>query len=114
MRRRITCRLIAAMPQDRPLNRVLARHCDQCPTCRETVRRSSGVAQGLQDLGSETLPAPEGMASTVMTRLGRQDGSDPRRPIVRRLAVRYSTAGLVGLATLAALAARLLARRRRS
>lgn len=113
MRRGITCRLIAAMPPDRPLNRVLARHCDQCPTCRETLRRSSGVARGLQDLGSETLPAPEGMAAVVMTRLGHQDGSDPRRPLVKRLAIRYSATGIVGLATVAALAARLVSRRRK-
>lgn len=111
--RGITCRLIAAMPPDRPLNRVLARHVDQCPTCRETVRRSSGMARGLHDLGDETLPAPEDMASTVMTRLGTQDGSDPRRPLVRRVVMRYSAAGLVGAATVTALVARLISRRKR-
>lgn len=113
MRRGITCRLIAATPPDRPLNRVLARHLDGCPVCRETTRRTSGLARGLHDLGGETLSAPEGLASTVMTRLGHQDGSDPRRPLVTRLAVRYSAAGIVGLATVTALLARLLSRRRR-
>jgi hypothetical protein len=113
MKRGITCRLIAAMPPDRPLNRVLARHRDQCSICREAAVHSTGVARVLQDLGDETIPAPEGMAATVMTRLGHQDGSDPRRPMVRRIAIRYSAAGLVGLATVTALLARLLSRRRR-
>jgi predicted anti-sigma-YlaC factor YlaD len=112
-RNRVTCRLIAAMPPDRPLNRVLARHVAQCETCRETERRSTGLARDLHELGDETIAAPEEMATAVMTRLGPQDGSDPRRQIVRRLVMRYSAAGLVGLATVTALAARLLSRRRR-
>lgn len=112
-RMRVTCRLIAAMPPDRPLNRVLSRHRDGCDVCRETLRRSSGMTRGLHDLGGETIAAPEEMATAVMTRLGPQDGSDPRRPIMRRLVMRYSVTGLVGAATVAALFARLLSRRRR-
>jgi hypothetical protein len=111
--RGITCRLIAAMPADRRLNRVLARHRDQCTACQEALRTSTSIVEVLSDLGGETLTAPEGMTPAVMTRLGSQDGSDPRRPLVRRLVMRYSATGIVAVATVTALAARLLSRRRR-
>lgn len=111
--RGITCRVIAAMPPDAELNRVLARHRDQCPRCRAATALSGGVSRELQSLGLETVAAPEGMTATIMTRLGSQDGSDPRRPLVARLAIRWSAAGLIGLATVAAVGARIFSRRKR-
>lgn len=111
--RRLPCRVIAAMPPDRPLNRVLERHRAGCDRCRGLERASKGMAQRLSDLGGETLPAPEGFATRVMSYIGEQDGADPRRPLVKRAAARYSAAGLIGIATIVALVARLLSRRRR-
>ena len=53
------------------------------------------------------------MATGVMTGLGHQDGANPRREVIRRLIVRYTTAAVVVLATITALVASLVARRRR-
>lgn len=64
-------------------------------------------------MGEETVPAPEGLASGVMIRLGPQDGSDPRRPLVVRLIVRWAAAALVAVATLVALVTGLWTRLRR-
>jgi len=111
--RRIPCRVIAAMPSDRPLNHVLERHRASCDRCRQLERSTAGMARRLNDLGAETLPAPDGLAARVMSYIGEQDGSDPRRPLVTRAVARYSAVGLIGLATLIALVARLLSRRRR-
>jgi len=58
--------------------------------------------------------APEGLASTVITRLGPQDGSDPRRPIVIQVVVRWAATALVLLATAVAVGAAVAARMRRS
>jgi hypothetical protein len=111
--RRIPCRVIAAMPPDRPLNRILERHRAGCERCQQASRSTAGMARQLGDMGTETISAPEGFATRVMTYIGEQDGSDPRRPLVKRAAARYSAAGLIGLATIVALVARLLSRRRR-
>lgn len=111
--RRIPCRVIAAMPPDRPLNRVLERHRAGCDRCRQLERSTAGMARQLTDLRAETLPAPAGFATRVMSYIGEQDGSDPRRPLVTRAVARYSAVGLIGLATIVALVARLLSRRRR-
>jgi len=107
----VICRLVSMVPSDMPLNRVLEAHRDQCLRCQADVARSSGVARELSSLGGATLRAPEGLASVVMSRLPAQDGSDPRRPLVVRLAVRYSVAAVIGVATVAALIARTLSRR---
>lgn len=109
----ITCRLVSMIPSDMPLNRVLQAHRDQCLTCQADVARSTGVSRELSTLGGETLRAPEGLATTVMSRLGDQDGSDPRGPLVVRLAVKYSAVAVIGLATVAAVIAGALSRRSR-
>lgn len=109
----LTCRLIAAIPDDMPLNRVLARHRDHCLRCQADDARTSGVSRELSTLGGETLRAPAGLATTVMTRLGAQDGADPRRPVVQRVAMRWATTALVVLASGVAIAAGIIARTRR-
>lgn len=109
----LTCRLIAVLPGDVPLNRVLARHRDRCLRCQSVDARTSGVARELSTLSGETLRAPDGLATTVMTRLGSQDGADPRRVLVIRVAVRWSATALVLLATAAAIAASIVSRMRR-
>ncbi|OFW62241.1 MAG: hypothetical protein A2135_01000 [Actinobacteria bacterium RBG_16_67_15] len=108
----LTCRLIAALPNDMPLNRVLRRHRDRCLRCQADDARVVGVTRRLSTLGGEVVPAPEGLASHVITRLGPQDGSDPRRPIVTRVIVRWAATGLVLLATAVAVGAALAARMR--
>lgn len=109
----ITCRLVSMIPPDMPLNRVLQAHRDQCLTCQADVARSTGVSRELSTLGGETLRAPEGLATTVMSQLGDQDGSDPRRPLVVRLAIKYSAVAVIGLATFAAVIAGIVSRRSR-
>lgn len=109
----VTCRLISMIPPDLPLNRVLQRHREHCLRCLADEARSSGVSRELSHLGTETLAAPEALTPTVMTRLGPQDGADPRRPLVRRLVVRYSAAGLAAVATVTALMARIFFRKSR-
>lgn len=108
----LTCRLIAAIPDDMPLNRVLARHRDHCLRCQADDARISGVSRELSTLGGETLRAPAGLATTVMTRLGAQDGADPRRPVAQRVAMRWATAAVIVLATAAAVAAGIISRAR--
>ena len=109
----ITCRLVSMIPPDMPLNRVLQAHRDQCSNCRTDVVRSTGVSRDLSTLGTETLRAPEGLATTVMSRLGEQDGTDPRQTLVVRLAVKYSAVAVIGLVTVAALIAGVISRRTR-
>ena len=109
----LTCRLIAAIPDDMPLNRVLSRHRDRCLRCQADDARVTGVSRQLSTLGDEVVPAPAGLASTVITRLGPQDGADPRRPIVMQFVVRWAAAALVLLATAVAVGAALASRMRR-
>ncbi len=110
----LTCRLIAAIPEDIPLNRVLRRHREHCLRCQADDAKTTGVSRNLSSLETETLKAPEGLATDVMIRLGQQDGSDPRRPLVVRLAVKWATTGVVVLASAVALAAGIVSRLRRS
>lgn len=110
----LACRLIATIPDGVPLNRVLARHRDHCLRCQAEGARTTGVTRELSTLGDETLHAPDGLATTVMTRLGLQDGADPRRPVVVRVAVRWGATALVMIATAAAIAAGIVARTRRA
>jgi hypothetical protein len=110
----LTCRLIAAIPGDMPLNRVLSRHRDRCLRCQADDARVSGVTRQLSTLGGEVVKAPEGLASTVMTSLGPQDGADPRRPILIRVVVRWAATVLVLLATAVAVGAAVASRMRRS
>lgn len=107
----LICRLVARIPPDTPLNRVLEAHREQCLRCQGDVVRSTGMSRDLSSIGDETLVAPEGLATTVMSRLPAQDGSDPRRPMVVRIAVRYSVAAAIAVATAAGLIARALSRR---
>ncbi len=109
----LTCRLISFLPEATPLNRVLRRHREHCLRCQVDDARIVGVSRRLSHLGDELVPAPQGLASAVITRLGPQDGSDPRRPIVIRVAIRWGAAVLVGLATAAAVGAALAVRLRR-
>ena len=111
--RGITCRLIESLPADRPLTPLLAKHRAGCRRCKSRDQRTTGVVRELHDLSSETIQAPDGMATGVMTGLGHQDGANPRREVIRRLIVRYTTAAVVVLATITALVASLVARRRR-
>ncbi|MEK7251909.1 MAG: hypothetical protein AAB198_01460 [Actinomycetota bacterium] len=101
----LTCRLIAAIPDGTPLNRVLSKHRDRCLRCQADDARVNGVTRQLSTLGDEVVVAPAGLASTVMTRLGPQDGADPRRPIVVRVIVRWAATALVLLATAVAVGA---------
>jgi hypothetical protein len=109
----LTCRLIAALPADTRLNRVLRRHRERCLRCQADDARTVGVSRRLSTLGGEVMSAPAGLASDVMTRLGPQDGSDPRRPIVVQVIVRWAATALVLLATAVAVGAALAARMRR-
>ena len=109
----VICRLVEMVPSDMPLNRVLEAHREQCLRCQADAARSTGVSRELLSMGGETMRAPDGLATTVMSRLPAQDGSDPRRPLVVRIAVRYSVAAMIGVATVAALIARALSRRPR-
>ena len=109
----LTCRLIASLPEGAPLNRVLRRHKEHCLRCQAADARTVGVSRRLSTLGGEVVPAPDGLATSVMTRLGPQDGADPRRPIVVRVAVRWAAAALVLLASVAAVAAAFTTRIRR-
>lgn len=109
----LTCRMISALPPDAPLTGVLRRHRSSCPRCRTEAVESSGLAQELAGMGEETVSAPEGLASGVMIRLGAQDGADPRRPLLVRVALRWGAVGLVAVATLVALIAGLWSRLRR-
>ena len=110
----VICRLISVIPSDTKLPKALESHRETCLRCQADVARSSGMTRELSSMHGETLRAPDGFATTVMSRLPAQDGSDPRRPLVVRLAVRYSVALLVGVATVAAVIARVLTRRPRS
>ena len=107
----VICRLVEMIPAEMPLNRVLEAHRAQCLRCQADAARSTGVSRELSTMSAETMRAPDGFATVVMSRLPAQDGSDPRRPLVVRLAVRYSVAALIGVATVAALIARALSRR---
>ena len=109
----LTCRLIAALPPDARLNRVLRRHRDHCLRCQADDARTIGVSRQLSTLGDQVVKAPEGLATDVMTRLGPQDGADPRRPIVMRFIVRWAAAALVVVATTVAVGAALASRMRR-
>ena len=109
----VICRLVEMVPSDMPLNRVLEAHREQCLRCQADVARSTGVSRELLSMGDETMRAPDGLATTVMSRLPAQDGANPRRPMVVRIAVRYSVAAAIGVATVAALIARALSRRPR-
>lgn len=106
----ITCRLIAAIPDDMPLNRVLNRHRDRCLRCQADDARVTGVSRQLSTLGEEVVRAPEGLASDVITRLGPQDGADPRRPIVTQVVLRWAATALVLVATAVAVGAAIAAR----
>ena len=110
----LTCRLIAAIPNDMPLNRVLSRHRDRCLRCQADDARVTGVSRQLSTLGDEVVRAPAGLASTVITRLGPQDGADPRRPIVMQVMLRWAATALVVLATAVAVGAALATRMRRT
>jgi hypothetical protein len=110
----LTCRLIAAIPDGMPLNRVLRRHRDRCLRCQADDARVTGVSRQLSTLGEEVVKAPEGLASDVITRLGPQDGSDPRRPIVIQVVLRWAATALVLLATAVAVGAAVAARMRRT
>jgi hypothetical protein len=110
----LTCRLIAAIPNDMPLNRVLSRHRDRCLRCQADDARVTGVSRQLSTLGDEVVKAPAGLASTVITRLGPQDGADPRRPIVMQVMLRWAATALVVLATAVAVGAALATRMRRT
>ncbi|MBI5158310.1 MAG: hypothetical protein HZA58_09940 [Acidimicrobiia bacterium] len=110
----LTCRLIAAIPDGMPLNRVLRRHRDRCLRCQADDARVTGVSRQLSTLGEEVVKAPEGLASHVITRLGPQDGADPRRPIVIRVVLRWAATALVLLATAVAVGAAVAARMRRT
>lgn len=101
----LTCRLIAAIPDEMPLNKVLRRHRDRCLRCQADDVRGSGVSRQLSTLGEEMVKAPEGLASDVITRLGPQDGADPRRPIVTQVVLRWAATALVLLATAVAVGA---------
>lgn len=109
----LTCRLIDAIPDEMPLNRVLRRHRDRCLRCQANDVRVSGVSRQLSTLGEEVVRAPEGLASDVITRLGPQDGADPRRPIVTQVVLRWAATALVLLATAVAVGAAVAARMRR-
>jgi hypothetical protein len=109
----LTCRLIEALPESTPLNRVLRRHKEHCLRCQAADARTVGVTRKLSHLGGEVIAAPDGLATTVMTRLGPQDGSDPRRRIVVRVVMRWAATALVLLASAAAIAAALTVRLRR-
>lgn len=106
----LTCRLIAALPEEMPLNRVLSTHRERCLRCQADDARVTGVTRELSTLGQEVVPAPAGLATTVITRLGPQDGADPRRPIVIRLVVRWAATALVVLATAVAIGAAVASR----
>jgi hypothetical protein len=110
----LTCRLIAAIPNDMPLNRVLSRHRDRCLRCQADDARVTGVSRQLSTLGDEVVKAPAGLASTVITRLGPQDGADPRRPIVMQVMLRWAATALVLLATAVAVGAAVATRMRRT
>lgn len=110
----VICRLVEMVPSDMPLNRVLEAHREQCLRCQADAARSTGVSRELSTMGGEVLRAPDGFATVVMSRLPAQDGSNPRRPLVVRIAVRYSLAAVIGVATVAALIARAVSRRPRS
>jgi hypothetical protein len=110
----LTCRLIAAIPNDMPLNRVLSRHRDRCLRCQADDARVTGVSRQLSTLGDEVVKAPAGLASTVITRLGPQDGADPRRPIVMQVMLRWAATVLVLLATAVAVGAAVATRMRRT
>jgi hypothetical protein len=107
----LICRLVSTVPADIPLNRVLEAHRQTCLRCQADAARSTGMSRELSSIGNETLVAPDGLATSVMSRLPAQDGSDPRRPLVVRIAVRYSVAAVIGVATVAALIARAMSRR---
>ena len=110
----VTCKLISLIPPDVSLNRVLRKHREHCLKCLADQARSSGVVRELSYMGAETLTAPAGLTPRVMTRLGPQDGADPRRPLVKRIVVRYSAAAVAAVATVAALMARLFFRKGRA
>ena len=110
----LTCRLIAAIPDGMPLNRVLRRHRERCLRCQADDARVTGVTRQLSSLGDEVVKAPEGLASTVLTRLGPQDGADPRRPIVMQFLLRWAATALVLLASAVAIGAAVGARVRRT
>lgn len=110
----VICRLVEKVPSDMPLNRVLEAHREQCLRCQADTARSAGVSRELSTMGGETLRAPDGLATVVMSRLPAQDGSNPRRPLVVRIAVRYSVAAVIAVATVAAVIARALSRQSRA
>jgi anti-sigma factor RsiW len=81
---------------------ALAAHRESCLRCQAAAARDRSLQRALRGLAAELMPAPAGLHSAVMARLGRQDAADPRRNLAARAAARYTAAA--GLATAAAVA----------
>lgn len=107
----IKCRLAAAIPEGAPFGKLLDRHRETCLQCQAESVRLRGVARDLGGLEEEVISAPGGLHAEVMATLPRQDASDPRRPLLVRVAARYAAAIGVAVATLAAILGRKTRRR---
>lgn len=102
----IACRLANAVPDNGLLSKLFDRHRDACLRCQAEAARLRTVARDLGGLEGEVYRAPGGLHTEVMATLPKQDASDPRRPLVIRVAARYAAGLGVAVATLAAILGR--------
>lgn len=107
---KLTCRLVSLVSEGGPTTSWVAAHRDRCLHCQADAVRGRGLSRELNTMSSETVAAPDEIQGRVMARLGVQDASNPRRPIVVRVIARYAAAALAGIATAAAVAAGLTRR----
>lgn len=99
----LICRIANALPEHGLLSRMFDRHRDSCLKCQADAARLRGVSRDLGGLEQEVYRAPGGLHTQVMATLPHQDASDPRRPVVVRVAARYAAGVGVAVATLAAI-----------
>ena len=110
----LMCRVTRAVPDGLGPRWWIDRHRDACLRCQAAVARERGIGRELAVLSQEVLPAPATLVPRVMARIGVQDASDPRRPLVARLAARYAAAAGVAVATGVAVFGGALRRRSRA
>ncbi len=103
---RIICRMVEAVPDGSRLTGLFDRHRRHCLRCQADDARLRGVSRDLGGLEGEVLHAPGGLHTQVMATLPEQDASNPRRPLLGRIAARYAAGVGVAVATLAAILGR--------
>lgn len=99
----VSCKIANAIPDGSRLARLFDGHREQCLRCQADTAKIRGVSRDLGGLEEEVIRAPGGLHTQVMAALPTQDASNPRRPLVVRVAARWATGVGVSVATLAAI-----------